>query len=113
MGYYINEPDSLDEYNIRYAENMRIEGYGVDGVRTHVPCPFCAEPDWLVHGILDVEERYAKGAVCERCHRGVRALIRKEAGTTTLHFVQTEGPDAPVWFPWPMEKVSNFPKWRA
>lgn len=109
--YYINEPDSLDEYNTRYQENILIEEYGVDGIRTHVPCPFCAEPDWLVHGLLDVEEKYRKGAVCRRCHRGAIVLTKKENNVTTLHFVQTEGPDIPAWFPWPMEKASKFPKW--
>lgn len=91
------------EFEARFAKNQRVEGFGVEGVRIHVPCPFCAGADWIVHGLVDVESKYGAGAMCRYCGRGARVLFSKSSNATTLTFVQTYGDDPSPWARMPRE----------
>lgn len=98
----MGEPASAEEYADRFIKNQRITGFGIDGVRMHVPCPFCAAPDVLEHGILETEDAYAAGATCAECGRAFRAIFKREEHgegqhSTAFSFVQTSGPDPSPW----------------
>ncbi len=95
----MGQPTTQDEYSKRYAENTKTSGTGIYGVRCHVPCPFCAAPDFMVHAILEVEDAYAKGATCKECGRSMHAIVTKSDSATRMAFVQTGGDDPPPWVP--------------
>ena len=89
-------PHSYDEYLQRFHANQRVEGFGLD-VRMHVPCPFCAAPDWLVHEVLLTQDAMADGAVCVECGRGAKAVFSAVNGNTFIEIVQTTGMPQPEW----------------
>jgi hypothetical protein len=96
----MSECGSLDELNEKHARNYRIEGQGLGNVFVHSACPFCAEPDFLVYELLEVEKAMENGAVCKHCDRGMKVVVTKDGrDCTRVEFVQTCGPDAPDWFP--------------
>ena len=86
----------MDEYAARFHANQRVEGFGID-VCMHVPCPFCAAPDWLVHPILLTQEAMGDGAVCRECGRGAKAVFSEHHDCTFIELVQTVGTAQPVW----------------
>jgi hypothetical protein len=92
----MSDPISMSDYVQKFTSNQRISGYGLE-VTMHVPCPFCATPDWLVHRVLDTEGAYSRGAVCRHCSRGCRALVSHDQGGVAMRFVQTCGPEQPSW----------------
>lgn len=98
------EPSNKNEYLDKFAKNQKITGYGID-VTMHMPCAFCAEPDFLVFRVIDSETAMEKGAVCKQCHRGVKALMDKSHGGIGFEIVQTEGPDGPDWLKPTMRRV--------
>ncbi len=68
----MSECASEGEFNEKWERNSRIVGAGMEATE-HAPCPFCAEPDFMVHLITDTGEAYAQGgAVCRHCRRGLR-----------------------------------------
>jgi hypothetical protein len=91
------EPLNALEYLKRFHENQKIDGYGIGNVHVHVPCPFCAAADFVVHEMLEVEVAMQKGAVCKECGRGARAVFERRPGMISFEFVQTVGPDQPEW----------------
>lgn len=101
----MSEPTSQVEYEQRYHQNHKLSGYGVEGVTQHMPCPFCAAPDWLVHRIIDSREAFAQGATCRECGRSARALYSESHGALRFEFVQTLGPDQPDWMTVKMRRL--------
>ena len=87
-----------EEYEAKYHANMKFSGTGFE-TTCHVPCPFCAEPDFLVHRVIGTEEAYTKGAVCPACGAGFRGIFQHDASGVTMEIVQTCGPDAPDFMP--------------
>jgi hypothetical protein len=92
-----NQPKDAQEYLERFAANQKIEGFGLGNVHMHMPCPFCAAPDFLVYELLEVERKLEEGAVCNECGRGMKGLVNHFAGGKSLEFVQTCGPNPPDW----------------
>jgi bacterioferritin-associated ferredoxin len=92
----MTEPTSLSEYLERFERNQVIDGWGL-AVRVHLPCPFCAAPDFLVYRMTEVEAAMTHGAMCAACGRSAKALIIRAEGELSLEVVQTSGPDQPVW----------------
>ena len=92
----MSECTSRDEFNEKHEANSRISGSGSE-TTLHMPCPFCAEPDFLVHRIVDADAAYAKGAVCKFCRRGVRRVVNCGQVGWTTEAVQTCGPDVASW----------------
>lgn len=90
-------PNSVSEYNRRFALNHKIDGFGLIGVEQHYPCPFCAAPDFIVSKILETEIKLAEGATCRECKRGAKALFDRSLGGVRFEIVQTEGPEQPAW----------------
>lgn len=101
----MTEPATKEEYERRYMENYRVEGYGIEGVTNHFPCPFCAAPDWHVVRIIDFgvppgEGTYhSKPIECQACGRSARYASQRTGGGVTMGMVQTAGPDPAPWVP--------------
>lgn len=91
------------EYEAKFAANQKITGYGVD-VAMHMPCPACAEPDFVVYKILEIEEIMSKERVCTHCGVGMRAIFSHDNGGVSFEIVQTQGPDLPDYLP-PIRRV--------
>lgn len=87
-----------EEYEKRFHENAQVTGEGLE-TTMHMPCPFCAAADFLVHHIIDTENAYEGGAVCGECGRGAKAIFTRSEGNTTFEFVQTMGDDPPDFLP--------------
>lgn len=95
------EPKDMIEFNARYFENYKMSGMGLD-TEIHLPCLFCAAKDFIVHKILEAMPKLSEGAVCQKCGRGAKAILKAlsddgPGGGYTVEFVQTEGPDQPDW----------------
>lgn len=89
---------TLDEYNKKFESNTRYSGHGFE-TRLHMPCPGCAEPDWLSYRILEVEDALAKGATCKHCGRGFKAVFEANPHSKSFRLVQTCGADLPEFLP--------------
>jgi hypothetical protein len=50
------------EYAERFKESHKVTGFGIEGMEIHVPCPFCAAPDNMIHKITETHAAYQKGA---------------------------------------------------
>lgn len=91
------EPKDAKEYLDRFAQNQKIEGFGIGNIHIHMPCPFCAAPDFLVYELLDTETAMEKGGTCKECKRGAHAIVTSQKGGVQFEMVQTAGPDQPEW----------------
>lgn len=91
------------EYEAKFHANEKITGYGME-VTMHMPCPFCAEADFMVFRIVDTEEAHKKGAICKHCGRGAKAIFKHPVGGIEFEFVQTVGDPIPDYLP-PMRRV--------
>ena len=99
-------PTNTTEYLRRFFLSQKIEGYGLD-TTIHMPCPFCAAPDWLVHKLICTHEALESGATCKECERSAKAVFTetKASGVTAFEMVQTAGPDQPEWLQPKMRRV--------
>jgi hypothetical protein len=91
-------PGSLKAFNDKFNKNTHLDGYGA-GTSMAMPCPGCAEPDFLKYEILNTEEAMAKGAICQHCGRGFKAVFTKTKNMTSFKIVQTCGDDLPAYQP--------------
>lgn len=89
-------PQNAAEYLERFHANQRLSGFGFDTTQ-HMPCPFCAAPDFLVFKILEVEYALSCGARCGECDRSMKAVFKKISGSVSFEVVQTSGSDPPEW----------------
>ncbi len=95
---------TVEEYHKRFMESQRVEGYGPE-MKIHVPCPFCAAPDIMIHTLMETHEAYANGGKCQECGRSFRAVYSGgEPGKIAFEIVQTGGDDPPDFLP-PMRRV--------
>ncbi len=103
-----SEPTSRGEYERRFAKNHRVSGYGVGGTTVHMPCPFCAAADFIVHLVVESREAFERGGVCRDCGRGARAIYTDSpcGSKTAIRFVQTDGDPPSPWVQ-PMERVDE------
>lgn len=92
----MGEPTSHEEFNAKFEKNTSYSGRFLD-TAMHMPCPFCAEPDFLVYKIIEVNEALKKGAVCTHCKRGMKALVSEQPGSVSFRIVQTVGDDPAPW----------------
>lgn len=88
-------PTTVEEFNARYNENYKTEGFGLGNVFCDLPCFFCAAPNFARYEIMEFETIMTKEHICTECERGAKAIIAHEGETSTLRVVQTCGPDAP------------------
>lgn len=91
------EPTSMQEYTERFHANQNVSGFGIE-TTMHMPCPFCAAPEFMVYRIIDSEAAMQEGAVCSSCKRG--AAIEFSVNTESMkqfEVVQTSGAAQPSW----------------
>jgi len=99
----MNQPATKEEYERRYKENTRIEGFGAD-TKTIMACPFCAAPDFMVFPVTAALNEYAdvcKPHTCKECGRTMTSEVNRTDGGVTMSFAQTGGDDPPAWVPMP------------
>lgn len=102
----MSEPTSLAEYTARFNANTEVTGYGTE-VAMHVPCPFCAAPDWAVWALIRATDAMREDRTCRECGRSARSeVMALPGGGTSVELVQTGGPDAPPWLDPPPRRVS-------
>ncbi len=95
------DPRSKDEWMARFQQNSRVTGEGAETTQ-HIPCPFCAAPDFYVVPLLAAKTALAEDHTCASCGRSGRHEIVTERKGMTAEFVQTGGPDpAECLRPWP------------
>lgn len=111
----MTDPATAEEYAELAFVNTVIDGYGL-GVCTHMPCPFCAAPDWLAlypaAGLLlgdsepNMYDVMDKGATCGSCGRSARWVVRRDIPDSNVQaeLVQTGGPDPPSYLP-PIRRI--------
>jgi hypothetical protein len=92
------QPTSKEDYEARFHENQKMTGRFFE-TTMHMPCPFCAAPEFMVYKILEVTEIIAQEHICSECRRGCRAIITRETGGISFEFVQTQGDPPPEWVP--------------
>jgi|SRR5688572_5266892 len=93
------DPKSREEYERRFNRHQRLEGFGTE-TTLHMPCPFCAAPDFIVARVVDVQAALAKGAVCQECGRGMRLeYTYHQPQVLSFEAIQTCGSDAPSYAP--------------
>jgi hypothetical protein len=101
----MSDPKTKEEYFERFAANQRVTGMGFE-VEMHVPCPFCAEPDFLICRVLLAEKDWAKGGTCIACGRSAKAIFRRGPEGPFHEIVQTGGPEPPAWLTPKMRRVA-------
>jgi hypothetical protein len=100
------EATGIDAFNAKFCANQKITGSGIGNVMVHMPCPFCAEPDFVVYEVLTVQTAMGEGAVCKSCQRGAKAVFTRHASGISFEIVQTVGPDAPSFLP-PIRRATS------
>jgi len=100
------QPTNMDEYNQRFKDNMKIEGFGLD-VTQVFPCPFCAAPDWMTTKIIEVEQEMQKEHTCSECGRSAKSIVVRDDSGIRFNIVQTGGDDQPDWFEPKMQRIAN------
>lgn len=101
----MSDPLTLDEYNTKWKDNYKIEGYGITGMTMHYPCPFCCEPEFMTHTLLNMHEIMQADHICVACSRGSKSIIKTfPNGSINIELVQTCGENPPSYLP-PMRRV--------
>lgn len=98
-------PGSIDDLNERIKRNQRITGFGIQGTKIWLACPFCGAPDFMCYTLPTMERVMDAGAKCPECKRGMRTILQRDAGGTRMEFVQTDGDDLPNWYQPKMRRV--------
>lgn len=98
-------PKSKEDFEARFERTFQVKGYGISGMRTHHPCPFCAAPDFFIVGVLDMTDVMRAGSRCRECKRGARAAFEPIDGGdgTRVMLLQTTGPDPDPWIAIPRD----------
>jgi hypothetical protein len=91
-------PQNYQEYLWRFHQNQRVSGYGLD-TTTHIPCPFCAAPDFKVFKVLAAEQAMDQSSTCDECERTLSTVVVKseDGHSTSISLYQTGGPEQPDW----------------
>jgi hypothetical protein len=92
----MSEPASKEEFEAKFEKNTAYYGKYL-GTGMKMPCPFCAEPDFLVYLIIEVNEKLKEGAVCKHCQRGCKGIVVENPGSISFRMVQTSGDDPSPW----------------
>jgi hypothetical protein len=103
-------PTSLDEWEERFYRHVLMSGGGYGQPCTlHLPCPFCAAPEFLVYRLSEAEQAIRNGGVCRHCARGTKAVAVSHPKMGQVYeMVQTCGPDTPEWMEPRMRRVEEL-----
>lgn len=100
-----SDPASAEEHEVKFGANMKMTGFGLTGVTQHMPCPFCAEPDFSVYRVIDADVAVASNRTCKSCGRSAKCIVTKNGSSQTVELVQTGGEDLPAWYTNPPRRV--------
>lgn len=99
-------PQSMPEFLERFEANSKLTGHGIDKLEMHIPCPFCAAPDFMVYLIFNAEATWMKGATCGHCGRSAKVIFgTKTEERTGFELVQTGGDEQPDWLEPKLKKL--------
>jgi hypothetical protein len=90
------DPATRDEFGLLFAENTMVSGEGLDTTQ-HMPCPFCAAPDFLIVKIVEFGQEDTGPFECGSCGRSGRFVVDRETEAVRMEFVQTGGEPPPAW----------------
>ena len=88
------DPRTLDEFNARAAQSMRMEGTGLETAQVYC-CPFCAAPDWAIIKVIETDTELPKERGCSECGRTGKFIIHSDGANVSIDFVQVGGPPPP------------------
>lgn len=101
-----SDPATREKYLRKFVKNQKITGSGIEDVRTHIPCAWCAEADFQVLSILGAEEEMQQEHTCKHCERsGKTIFIVNTPSNKQFEFVQTGGEDPPSWLEPPPRRI--------
>ena len=101
-----NDPKTLDDYNRLIHLGQRMTGFGTD-VTMHMPCYFCATPDFVEWKIAEMRETASKPHTCKACGRSAKLVFTDDGdGSVSFEVVQTGGRDPADYLP-PMRRVTE------
>jgi hypothetical protein len=107
-------PTTKEEFDIRFAANAYADPDGSMECAFHIPCPFCAAPDFVVAKLLEFNMITSMARTCRECDRGVKLVLKPVHHPKTgnligesYQFLQTHGEDPPSWAP--MKRVEIQP----
>jgi hypothetical protein len=96
----MSDPATAEEYHLKATANIRYSGHGPGAVMFHMPCPFCAEPDFAEWRVIETAERMQDNHTCKQCGRSSRAIVTSDDdGSHAFEIVQTGGADPPAYLP--------------
>lgn len=89
------DPKTKAEFESLYHSNARVSGYGAL-VTQHLPCPFCAAPDWLDVPIAKLalegsQKVFGTPRTCVECKRTAKVLVAETASMTSMRLLLIEG----------------------
>ncbi len=88
------------EFFAKATANMRVSGFGIAETTVHIPCPFCAEPDFMVSRVMESREPFSAGATCKHCGRSARFPVESDSDSTrTWLEVTDDGPHPDEMYP--------------
>lgn len=97
------DPPDLDSFNAKWKENYKLTGFGIEGMRYHIPCSFCAESGFAEYSLLNMYEVMSKEITCEKCGRTSVWSITggfRATSAVSIRQVQTAGDTAPRYLPY-------------
>lgn len=94
------DPKTAEEYVEKHSRNENVTGYGLD-TTIHLPCPFCAESDFVIAPIMQVQQALENENVCNKCGRGLKISYEFDESTSTLKMepLQTCGSEPAPYLP--------------
>lgn len=94
----------LAKFTEKFNANTKYSGFRLQ-TTIHMPCGFCAEPDFLVAKILDVDVEMKKANICKNCGRGLKTIFKVDKpGEKVFEMVQFCGPNGPKFLP-PIRRI--------
>ena len=95
----MSDPATAEDYHAKATANLRYSGHGPGATVFHMPCPFCAEPGFAEWLVIETEQRMQENHTCRACGRSSRAIVTRDAGSSSFEIVQTGGADPPAYLP--------------
>jgi hypothetical protein len=93
------DPANYQDYLKKTHKHTKLEGFGLEEITQHQPCPWCAEPGFWIFHVLDIKEVTSQDTTCQHCGRSGKLLYHEDTDSSTVfELVQTGGEDAPSWF---------------
>ena len=87
-------PLTHDVFTKKYEKNTRYSGQGLE-LKIHMPCPFCAEPDFVNFKLLEMREKMIRPHECQACGRAMKLRYEGNPSQLLITMIQTKGAPPP------------------